>query len=187
MPYTTLTTEDLEILSREELVDKVIELQDLLESTASETKETAPREHTEKRDTRIVHVDNGHIAMGYVLGKHFVNSHRVQDETRSILKSEGERTDGLCISAINSNTLKLFSHSTMGLDLMEERVKVLIQEAQDKIKRGELRQRHRRDNRYQYDNRHRHSYDHHRDGDYHRGGGYRRSLHDEAHLYRGIH
>lgn len=175
MPYTTLTTEDLEILSREELVDKVIELQDLLESTASETKETAPREHTEKRNTRIVHVDNGHIAMGYVLGKHFVNSHRVQDETRSILKSEGERTDGLCISAINSNTLKLFSHSTMGLDLMEERVKVLIEEAQDKIKRGELRQRHRRDNR------HRHSYDNHR------GGGHRRSLHDESHLYRGIH
>ena len=155
MPYTTLTMEDMELMTEYELAEKVIELQDLLEETAKTAKETAPRKHTERRKTRLVRIEGGRMVMGYVLGKRFSNSNRIQNEVREMLKTDGERIDGLCITINNRDlSLTLWSHTDIGLDLMEEKIQELMREGQDKVASGELRPRPTR----HHDSRHR---DHH--------------------------
>ena len=182
MPFTQLTPEDMETMSRDELVDKITELQDLLAEAKENARDTGKRIPTERRKTRSVRVVGGRLVMGYVLGKGFENSNRIQREVKKLLENEEERTDGLCITVNNRELiLTLWSHSEIGLDMMEERIKELIQEATDKVKSGELRPRPRTDRRHRshryHDDRREHRHRSHR----------RRDPHDSSHLYRGIH
>ena len=182
MPFTQLTPEDMETMSRDELIDKITELQDLLAEAKENTRDTGKRIPTERRKTRSVRVVGGRLVMGYVLGKGFENSNRIQREVKELLENEEERTDGLCITVNNRElTLTLWSHSEIGLDMMEERIKELVQEATDKVESGELRPRPRTDRRHRshryHDDRREHRHRSHR----------RRDPHDSSHLYRGIH
>ena len=54
MPFTQLTTEDMETMSRDELIDKITELQDLLAEAKENSRDTGKRIPTERRKTRSV-------------------------------------------------------------------------------------------------------------------------------------
>ena len=149
----------------------------------------------QKKKIKKVHINGFHI-MTYVKGKRNKNLDEIVKDVKEHLKLKGENTSGLWTAPNNhKKAIFLGSRSQIGLDMMEERIMELIQEAKDKVKSGELRPKpfrkhsnhlshHSRDYHYRDDRREHRYHDDHRE---HRHRSHRRNPHDEAHLYRGIH
>ena len=140
----SLTREIMETMSKEELMDKLMELQDLMKETRDEgTKTTVP---PPKRIPREFYIKGGRFVMGYMLDEdahgtfQFTNNKRIIQETSERLKHAGERSDGLCITFNKKEImLRMFSHTENGLDMMEAELTKKMNECLAKLEDGTLR------------------------------------------------
>ena len=137
-------SEIMETMSKEELMDKLLELQDLMKETRDEgTKTTVP---PPKRIPREFYIKGGRFVMGYMLDEdahgtfQFTNNKRIIADTKERLEHAGERSDGLCITFNKKEImLRMFSHTENGLDMMEAELTKKMNECLAKLEDGTLR------------------------------------------------
>ena len=139
-----LLCEIMETMSKEELMDKLLELQDLMKETRDEgTKTTVP---PPKRIPREFYIKGGRFVMGYMLDEdahgtfQFTNNKRIIADTKERLEHAGERSDGLCITFNKKEImLRMFSHTENSLDMMEAELTKKMNECLAKLEDGTLR------------------------------------------------
>lgn len=142
----SLTREELETMTKEELMDKIMELQDLNEAKANETDAPVVKEKKLKRLERAFYITGGRFVMEYMLDVNshgtyqFTNNKKIIADTKERLEHAGENSKGLCISFNKEEImLNLFSYTENGLDMLAAGLTKKMNECLAKLEDGTLR------------------------------------------------